>query len=360
MTFPFASTYTTDEYAEAVDVVRAKYENESTDFDKSAVTVIDNLKQIQKLYTLIISAGKVSSNLANEGKTGITSSQVLKDLDTDIDYDKTWMTAVIEQQLGELVSKENFKTTVGTDTFDYKLDKTPFRVLSFDNALKYQETIMTNPAADKASKDVVIKSAYADVLPALLDSTAANEVYKRKDLYRKNEVTFTAKAFDKKWFALKDAAGKTHLVQLEKSSSSDDLYEIPLTCDSLSVSYDGKETFPASTNIRLTVKKSSDGSFGIEKVEKLTWGGDVDFPDNDKYMIYNDMYTASGPQFYLDLTKINPDTPVSYDLSKTNLGFSVLSAVDIGSIDNVTDDMYKSVGRKYFVKDIYGISHPMQ
>ena len=67
--------------------------------------------------------------------------------------------------------------------------------------------------------------------------------------------------------------------------------------------------------------------------------------------------TASGPQFYLDLTKINANSPVAYDLSKKNLGFSMVSGVDISTVDNVTEDMFGSVGRKCFVKDIYGIVH---
>ncbi len=350
ITFPFYGSFDVAAYNKSISVLIDDISRENSILARDEVVVMENLQNIAGLYKSVFTAGKSISSLSEQG-AGLTEKAIKDNMMIDYEYDTAWLSEIINQQKAEIISKSNMSVTEEGGSNKIKVTGAAVKILPFEKFLRYENTIQNETNKDEKKTDLVLGSDYA-VTSGTGGINAAVSMYKNK------EVSLTAPVLDKKWHALIDNEGKSHIISFEKYEGAENIYDVLLLIDKFTYDDEGN-AYPMDERLRVSVEKKNGQEAVIKKIQVVTWGSEYDFPTNDKKETFTDLYTASG-DIYFDMSKFNSKQKVAYDMNKANLGLSIKSDVDIKTIDNVTTEMYNSLSRRWVITDIYGVSHTIK
>ena len=362
ISFPYYKGAKIGEYISASEDIQVQLKAAGSEQDKEKILLLSALKDVQKKYFIISRMGEIISSMSEEGQKDITLKKVISQIKEDItnqmnsaawidEFEKTdaaWLSEIFEQQKKEVLTKDKISVT-SDGSYDVSVKDVPVKVLDYITPYRYDVITGSNKG-----DEIVLTNFWGDIDKSLLSTNASNILYGRSDLYKKNEVKLTAQAFDNKWYRLKDDKGNTHLVSV---IWDDDSYTTGSILMSVNVRYktDDGYDIKEEVTILLTVEKKSDKNLNITGVYRVTFFGPVPLDSDDIFSNkYKDMYAAYGPNMYFTVYRIDDTDPVSYDMTKKDLGFSIDPKSDLA--ESVSSSLFK----KLYIKDIYGVEHMIE
>lgn len=348
--FPDPTVSVAADYLSDMDELITEMKISGSPYADEKVSVLQNEEQNAVYYGLIQAAGKsVSDWMRNSGKKNVTLSMVKKAWKKTDDFGTsvwksgvrtlyqraktygnadTWLTGIIKAQTAEQITAKKITTTAKSSAYVVKVKQTKKRAIDQSVGLTGEMQITPREGGDAVSLggfDGTLKSA------------------------AKKTVTYRVRRVTNRWYALKDTAGKQHLISFKPDENDPTTAYVSVCFEKEEMTDDG---YPYIDGINgdLVVKQSGNAyqiiGFRKNTEAKITALSAEDFSG---YTLY--AASATGWSGY---TKLNSKAPIAFTSGKDNLGLTVKANVALSKMDDVTKKMKKSFQETLTLTDLYG------
>ena len=367
--FPSRDSRNSKRYINAMEALKNYIEDNNYSLKDKRIETLDSLIKIAAGYTAINNTGYAVSVLSSEGKT-------------DIGYED--VTAFLGEKEQPSIKEKEQSEEVGS-TIDMSYRESPMekglsfvieRANEYAGSVDWLKNISEKQAAEVLTPEALAVSEkdggyHVDInekaaktfdytkgvreefsVGAKRELTDPDTMQKKKEDYDAVIGTYYSDAdlnittFDKKWYELEDAKGKTYLVSVIGNGQTG---IIPIVIEDSYEDSDGNSV-PNYMAGYITIE-TTDGKANILGFHTYYSYEEGEFtPDiAETKPLYTGYRTKT-----TNTMMLNADEAIAVDKDAENYGVNVKAGVDMKDIDDVNDQLLKSVKCKYYINDIYG------